>query len=152
VPLSGGFGSILGRPKGIAFIVLGLKMVPATELILYLNFDASHDCPTCYCQYALDGGLGQQVTHLSEWPWIIRMLHSSLRVWPRCAKIKGHRPTPLGSVLPIIVALLAGASLTLILLSWCGSWYVQQRYLRLAKVFQRELMRRSLLTPDILGT
>jgi predicted permease len=48
-------------------------------------------------------------------------------------------------VLSASIAILAGASLTLIVLSWFGSWYVQQRCLRLAKGFQQELMRRGLL-------
>jgi len=75
----------------------------------------------------------------------------SALVEPLCQAQKGSSE-PLGSVLSVFVAILAGTSLTLIVLSWCGSWFVKQRCLRLAKVFQRELLRRGLLTQDILRT
>lgn len=42
VPLISSAGTALGRAERIGFVVLGLKVLPAAELVLPLNVDASH--------------------------------------------------------------------------------------------------------------
>lgn len=42
VPLAGAASTALGGAKRVGFVVLGLKMLPAADLVLPLNVDASH--------------------------------------------------------------------------------------------------------------
>lgn len=63
-----------------------------------------------------------------------------------------HQTAFLQPVLSVLLALLAGTSLTLMVLSWVGRWHVRQRELHLAKRFRREVLRRGLLVPAVLRT
>jgi hypothetical protein len=155
MPLNCAACAVAGGAISVAFVVLGLKMMPATKLILVFNLDTRH------CMFNILREASRAEAHSSASTCERRACGRKSGLYAVCIHCPGlllflcqADPSPFALclshlVLSTLLLVLAGTSLALLGMGWLGQWRLRRRGQELAGVFQEELQRRGLIVTSV---